>query len=288
MNLPSITLFICTILNFIENLFVRVLRCGPVPQHLAFIMDGNRRFARRLQKDSKLGHLKGFESLEKTLRWCMKLGVKAVTVYAFSIENFKRSKDEVDYLFQLAREKLKLLSEKSDLVKEYGIRIRILGDLDLLPADVLKSVSEAMETTKNNNGPILNICMPYTSRHEITQAAKTLVKHIENDIISASEVSTSYFDELLFTGCNPPLDILVRTSGEIRLSDFMLWQASENCYIHFVSKSWPEFSFWDMLPILLSYQFDIMWKNWQQLPSTSKSDLKTERNFSIKECMNEE
>merc|ERR1712116_77036 len=151
-------------LKWFKTLAVNMLKCGAIPNHLAFIMDGNRRFASRLGVLKIEGHTKGFEKLADTLRWCLDLGIKEVTVYAFSIENFKRSKEEVSCLMDLAREKFNLLLKEKEKLKEHGIRVRVIGNIQLLPTDLMKLVVEATESTKCNSKAVLNVAFSYTSR----------------------------------------------------------------------------------------------------------------------------
>ncbi|KAG9320978.1 hypothetical protein KVV02_000609 [Mortierella alpina] len=233
---------------------VKALQCGPIPKHVGLIMDGNRRYGRKVHVGNGEGYYLGYDTLQEIMAECMKLGVKVVTVYAFSIENFKRPPDQVKTLMELAKVKLAELCEHSELVKEYGISIRVLGDDSLLPDDVRKVVRRAVDMTKNNNRAILNMCFPYTSRQELTMASRSLVSGIEAHDLNPSDITTSTLENSLYTRSCPPMDILIRTSGEIRLSDFMLWQSSRACHIEFVDCYWPEFTFWKLLPILLRYQ----------------------------------
>ncbi|KAG0265811.1 cis-prenyltransferase [Actinomortierella ambigua] len=217
-------------------------------------MDGNRRFGRKVNVDSGKGYYFGYSTLEKMLAICMELGIKVVTVYAFSIENFKRPPDQVECLMELAKSKLTEMCEESELVKRYGIGIRVLGDTSLLPEDVQAVVNKAVELTKHNNRAILNMCFPYTSREELTMATKALVEGVEANELDPSDITSSVLEQSLYTRSCPPMDLLIRTSGENRLSDFMLWQSSRTCHIEFIDCYWPEFSFWRMLPVLLRYQ----------------------------------
>ncbi|KAI8355427.1 putative undecaprenyl diphosphate synthase-domain-containing protein [Mortierella sp. GBAus27b] len=240
--------------RFMRGIAIKALQCGPIPQHVGFIMDGNRRYGRKVQVGNSRGYYLGYEALEEMLAVCMEMGVKVVTVYAFSIENFKRPPDQVETLMELAKTKLAELCEHSELVNRYGIGIRVLGDDTLLPEDVRKVVRRAVDLTKKNNRAILNMCFPYTSREELTMASRSLVSGIEAFELNPSDVTTSVLEDSLYTRSCPPMDILIRTSGEIRLSDFMLWQSSRACHIEFIDCYWPEFTFWKLLPILLRYQ----------------------------------
>ncbi|PLN85225.1 Undecaprenyl diphosphate synthase [Aspergillus taichungensis] len=344
----------------LRDLLVGAIRQGPVPQHVAFVMDGNRRFARSHRIETVEGHNLGFEALARILEVCYRSGVKVVTIYAFSIENFKRSKFEVDALMEMARVKLGQLAQHGDILDRYGAQVRVLGRMDLLRPDVHAAFTKAVEMTSRNGNCILNICFPYTSRDEITSAVRDTVAeystplqpvhastgsirspfseshiahHIQaqsqsppgpqaapaedtpSDIESASGSSTRSEDDRpstppgnvyegtgssfsssttlhlaeakaaaaaeatnnnsnntsgkfqspetitsqtisdhLYTKGNPPLDLLIRTSGVERLSDFMLWQGNENTEIVFLDVMWPEFDLWHFLPVLLRWQ----------------------------------
>ncbi|XP_070568690.1 dehydrodolichyl diphosphate synthase complex subunit DHDDS-like isoform X2 [Ptychodera flava] len=210
--------------NWFTKFCSNVLKCGPVPKHVAFIMDGNRRFARKSHIQRHEGHVKGFDKLADTLEWCLDLGITEVSVYAFSIENFKRSKDEVDGLMELARQKFARLMEEKDSIQKYGVCVRVLGDISMLPKDVQELISEAVEFSKNNDRAILNVCFAYTSRHEMTTAVKELATGVEEGLLRPSDVSEHLLEKCLYTSHSADPDLLVRTSGEVRLSDFLLWQ----------------------------------------------------------------
>ncbi|XP_041089757.1 dehydrodolichyl diphosphate synthase complex subunit DHDDS isoform X3 [Polyodon spathula] len=242
-------------LTLIERLSANILKAGPMPKHVAFIMDGNRRYARKLHVERQQGHTQGFDKLAETLRWCLNLEIREVTVYAFSIENFKRAKDEVDGLMELARQKFsRLLDEQEDLEK-HGVCIRVLGDLTLLPLDIQKLIAQAVLATKHHNKCFLNVCFAYTSRHEITNAVKEAAWGVEQGLIKPSDVSEFLLDECLYTNNSPDPDLLIRTSGEVRLSDFLLWQTTYSCLV-FQSILWPEYSFWNLCEAILQYQLN--------------------------------
>ncbi|KAG0027167.1 cis-prenyltransferase [Podila clonocystis] len=198
-----------------RGIAVKALKCGPVPQHVGFIMDGNRRYGRKAQVSNSRGYYLGYEAMEETLAVCMELGVKVVTVYGFSIENFKRPPDQVETLMELAKTKLTELCDQSEIVQQYGIGIRVPGDISLLPKDVQEVCHRAVELTKNNKRAILNMCFPYTSRDELAMAARSLVSGIEAQDLDPS---------------------------------------SRACHVEFIDCYWPEFTFWNLLPILLRYQ----------------------------------
>ncbi|KAJ3347962.1 hypothetical protein HDU91_006665 [Kappamyces sp. JEL0680] len=190
-----------------------------------------------------------------TLEWCLDLHIRVVTVYAFSIENFKRSQVEVDTLFDLAEEKFAEFLRKDAFIHQRGICVRVIGDLDMLRPSTRLAVQKLMWSSRNGKNAVLNIACPYTSKHEMKHAAEGISLALSEGRLLPVDVSQHLFDACMFTHEDTlPLDILVRTSGEVRLSDFMLWQASRDTYVHFVDVLWPDFSFWDMLPIMLCFQ----------------------------------
>ncbi|XP_044064329.1 dehydrodolichyl diphosphate synthase complex subunit DHDDS isoform X2 [Siniperca chuatsi] len=203
-------------LNLLEKISANILKAGPMPKHVAFIMDGNRRFARKKNMERQEGHMQGFNKLAETLRWCKHLNIQEVTVYAFSIENFKRTKDEVDGLIELAKQKFERLLEERCF---------------------------------------LNVCFAYTSRYEITNAVREMAWGVEQGLIKASDVSEALLSECLYSYNSPNPDLLIRTSGEVRLSDFLLWQTSHSCLV-FQSVLWPEYSFWNLCEAILQFQLN--------------------------------
>lgn len=242
-------------LNFLERIAANVLKAGPMPKHVAFIMDGNRRFARKKNVDRQEGHMQGFNKLAETLRWCKHLDIQEVTVYAFSIENFKRTKDEVDGLMELARQKFLRLLEEMDNLKKHEVCIRVLGDLNMLPLDLQQLIAKAVVATKNHNKCFLNVCFAYTSRYEITNAVREMAWGVEKGLIKASDVSELLLSECLYSYNSPNPDLLIRTSGEVRLSDFLLWQTSHSCIV-FQSVLWPEYTFWNLCEAIIQYQLN--------------------------------
>ncbi|QRV79071.1 dehydrodolichyl diphosphate synthetase [Ceratobasidium sp. AG-Ba] len=244
------------IIDLLTRLVIFILSSGPVPQHVAFVMDGNRRYARQKQMEIAGGHMEGFGALKRMLEICLKLNIKCVTVYAFSIENFKRPVKEVDTLMSLAKAKLEELCSHGDLLDQYQVRLNVLGKTELLPPDVLEVVYRAEAMTAKHNGAILNICMPYTSREEITSAVESIVRSHQAGEIELDDITPEALEARLYTKLrdSPKLDILVRTSGVHRLSDFLLWQACADTQIHFSDAYWPDFALRDLVPVLLDYQ----------------------------------
>ncbi|KAM4579955.1 dehydrodolichyl diphosphate synthase complex subunit DHDDS isoform 1-T5 [Odontesthes bonariensis] len=240
-------------LNLFEKIFANVLKAGPIPKHVAFIMDGNRRYARKKNMERQEGHMQGFNKLAETLRWCKYLNIPEVTVYAFSIENFKRTQDEVDGLMELAKQKFERLLEERENLEKHGVCIRVLGDLNMLPLDLQQAIAKAVVSTRTHNKCFLNVCFAYTSRYEITNAVREMAWGVEQGLIKASDVSEALLSECLYSNNSPNPDLLIRTSGEVRLSDFLLWQTSHSCLV-FQSVLWPEFSFWNLCDAIIQYQ----------------------------------
>ncbi|XP_019724776.1 dehydrodolichyl diphosphate synthase complex subunit DHDDS isoform X2 [Hippocampus comes] len=240
-------------LNLLEKISASILKAGPMPKHVAFIMDGNRRFARRKNMERQEGHMQGFDKLAETLRWCKHLNIQEVTVYAFSIENFKRTKDEVEGLMELAKQKFERLLEERENLEKHGVCIRVLGDLNLLPLDLQRLIAKAVLATRAHNKCFLNVCFAYTSRYEMTNAVREMAWGVEQGLIQASDVSEALLSQCLYSNNSPNPDLLIRTSGEVRLSDFLLWQTSHTCLV-FQSVLWPEYSFWNLCEAILQYQ----------------------------------
>ncbi|KAL0955687.1 hypothetical protein HGRIS_001911 [Hohenbuehelia grisea] len=240
-----------------QNALLAVLAAGPIPKHIAFVMDGNRRYARMNKKIVQQGHSDGFLALRRMLEVCLRLGVQCVSAYAFSIENFKREPAEVDALMNLAEEKLLELCQHGDLLDEYGVRLHIIGRKELLPESVQAVARKAEEMTQHNDRAILNLCMPYTSRDEMTTAVESTVrKALDSDDYSSAEITEKDIDAQMMTSLakSPPLDILIRTSGVRRLSDFLLWQCCENTQLQFTSTYWPDFGLLEFVPVILDFQ----------------------------------
>ncbi|GMR31773.1 hypothetical protein PMAYCL1PPCAC_01968, partial [Pristionchus mayeri] len=234
---------------------IRLLSRGPMPKHIAFVMDGNRRYARSNALGSVVrGHECGFKQLTKILEWCSELSVEEVTVYAFSIENFKRSEEEVNGLMRLAEEKFNLLLAESDKLAEGQIRFRFLGDLSLLSPRLRALVAQITLATQHYTKGTVNVCMPYTSTDEMARALEKIREGVQRGMINEEHISEWLISRCLDTGHSSDPDLLIRTSGEKRLSDFLMYQISTT-HLHFSPVMWPEFGFVDLCKALLSYQY---------------------------------
>ncbi|XP_020251467.1 dehydrodolichyl diphosphate synthase 6-like [Asparagus officinalis] len=248
--------------GFFQKCLFLVLSFGPMPNHIAFIMDGNRRFAKSRGIKQGGGHSIGFAALISTLQYCYEMGVKYVTVYAFSIDNFKRKPEEVQSVMKLMQEKIDELLKEESIVNEYGIRINFWGNLKLLSDPVRLAVEKAMTTTAKNTGPVLSVCVAYTSTDEIMHAIEESCTKKINKVqerngsgyeIMENLVSVADLEQLLYTADCPDPDIVIRTSGETRLSNFLLWQTTFS-HLQNPSPLWPEFSFRHLVWAILEYQ----------------------------------
>lgn len=239
--------------SWLQRLGINVIKVGSIPRHVAVIMDGNRRFAKQSGVATIEGHTKGFDKLAETLQWCRELGVKEVTVYAFSIENFKRGEKEVDGLLNLAKEKFKVLISEEEKLKKHGVRVKIIGNISYLPEDMQEIVKKAEEITENNTEATLNVAFSYTSREEITHAVLESSRIVQQGDLKPEEIDEDLLESLMYTKHSTKPDLLIRTSGETRLSDFLLWQASSSI-TYFTPVLWPEFSIWHLLAGVFFYQ----------------------------------
>ncbi|KAL5706144.1 ditrans,polycis-polyprenyl diphosphate synthase [(2E,6E)-farnesydiphosphate specific] [Ranunculus cassubicifolius] len=245
---------VCT---FMRKCLFRVLSVGSIPNHIAFIMDGNRRYARSVNLNEGEGHKVGSVALMSMLRYCYELGVKYVTIYAFSIDNFKRNPQEVESLMNLMQEKIEGLLKEESIVTSYGIRVYFVGNLKLLPEPVRLAAEKAMAATAKNNKAFLSICVAYTSTDEIVHAVRGACgerkKMIQETDSKDLCVKSADIERHLYTSMIPDPDIVVRTSGETRLSNFLLWQTTYS-YLYSPSALWPEISFWHLVWGVLNYQ----------------------------------
>ncbi len=233
------------------------IKDGPFPQHVAIIPDGNRRWARRLGLSPEVGHEYGYEKIKEVLDWLFELDINAVTVFAMSNENcLYRPKSEREHLFKLIARGIDELIAKSKDLKRRGIRVKVIGKLDLVPEYLKEKVKIIEELTANNKPRILTIAICYGGRQEIVDAVKKLAKDVLEGKISIDEVNEETFRKYLYTeylgDCQDP-DLIIRTSGEIRISNFLLWQAAYS-ELYFCEAYWPEFRKIDLWRAIRSYQ----------------------------------
>jgi len=207
-----------------------------LPKHIAIIMDGNRRWAKKHNLPIKMGHKNGAESLRKIVDYSIKLGIEYITVYAFSTENWKRSEDEVNDLMGLLREYLDKIEKDNE---DKNVKIKILGDINRLDSDIREKIIKLEEKTKNNTGLVFNIALNYGGRDEIIHAVLDITKDLMNNNIQ--EINEEIFSRYLYAGAIPDPDIILRTAGEKRLSNFLLWQCAYSEFIY-TDVLWPDFS----------------------------------------------
>ena len=223
---------------------------NSMPKHIAIIMDGNRRWAKAKGKPASFGHKEGAKTLEKIVRYANKIGLGYITVYAFSTENWKRTEDEVKALMLLLQNYLDDYSKRADTE---NIRVKILGDISALSEGMQKSIINCMERTKDNTGVTFNIALNYGGRNEILKAVKEIAKKVKDGEIDVDDIEEETISEHLYTKNEPDPDLVIRTSGELRLSNFLTWQ-SVYSELLFVQKNWPDFEEEDLDKAIVEYQ----------------------------------
>jgi undecaprenyl diphosphate synthase len=221
-----------------------------LPKHLAIIMDGNGRWAKQQGFMRAFGHENGTKSVRLTVESCAKLGIENLTLYAFSTENWNRPKLEVDTLMKLLINSLK--NELSTLTQN-NIRLQSIGNLDLLPKSAQKELKSVIDKTKNNTRMTLTLALSYGAREELLHAIKAISTKVKNNIISTEAIDESIINEHLYTHNLPDVDLLIRTSGEHRISNFLLWQIAY-AELYFTDVLWPDFKEEDLYEAILSYQ----------------------------------
>ena len=209
-----------------------------LPTHIAIIMDGNRRWAKQRNLDIRYGHKKGAETLENIVKYANKIGIKYLTVYAFSTENWKRSKEEVGALMLLLQNYLDDFSKKADTE---NIRIKMLGNKEGLSKGLLKSIDNSIKKTENNTGLTFNVAFNYGGRDEIVKAVRKISEKVKAGVIKPEEIDEQLISNNLYTENMPDPDLMIRTSGEIRTSNFLPWQLVYSEF-YFTNKLWPDFS----------------------------------------------
>ena len=221
-----------------------------MPSHIAIIMDGNRRWAKARGKNASFGHKEGAKTLEKIVRYANKIGLEYITVYAFSTENWKRAEDEVKALMMLLQNYLDDYSKRADTE---NIRVKILGDITALSEGMQKSIIKCMERTKDNTGVTFNIALNYGGRDEIVKAVKNIAKEVKEGKVEINDIDEKLISNNLYTKGMPDPDLLIRTSGEIRLSNFLPWQVVYSEFL-FIDKNWPDFTEEDLDNAIIEYQ----------------------------------
>ena len=221
-----------------------------MPKHIAIIMDGNRRWAKARGKQAAFGHKEGAKTLEKIVRYANSIGLEYITVYAFSTENWKRAEDEVKALMFLFQSYLNNYSKRAD---SENIKVKFLGDKKALSKAMQKSMDECVERTKNNTGITFNIAINYGGRDEIVKAMKKIATEYKEGKIELEQINEEAISKELYTKDEPDPDLVIRTSGEMRLSNFLPWQ-SVYSELLFVEKNWPDFTEEDLDNAIIEYQ----------------------------------
>lgn len=216
-----------------------------IPKHIGIILDGNRRWAKKRKLTTFEGHKKGFENLKKIANHVFDNGVEILTVYAFSTENWKRAKKEVDYLMELFQI---LVEEEAEVLKDKGVQLRILGDTTKFNKKLQNGINHAIKLTKKGKKGILNVCLNYGGREEIINGIKNIIK----DKIKINKINTKLISKYLYTKGQEDPDMIIRTSGELRLSGFLTWQGVYS-ELYFPKKHWPDFKIKDLDNAIIEY-----------------------------------
>lgn len=227
---------------------------GPKLEHIAIIMDGNRRWATEKEKNPWLGHIKGADTVENLLDWCEQLGVKFVTLYTFSVENFRRKPVEIKEIMNIAEKRFRKLLT-NERIHRNKVHVRVIGQVNLLPENLQKLISDVEEVTSKYNNQFLNFAFAYGGRAEILNATKTIAQKVKIGEIKIDEIDEKTFEQYLYTAHMPNQepDLIVRTSGEERLSGFLLWQSAYSELV-FLDVYWPDFRLIDLLRAMRTFQ----------------------------------
>jgi tritrans,polycis-undecaprenyl-diphosphate synthase [geranylgeranyl-diphosphate specific] len=230
------------------------IKNGEKPAHIAIILDGNRRWANEQEINPWLGHQQGAETVEKLLDWCQMIGVKFVTLYTFSTENFRRPSGEIEEIMRIAEVKFrKLLTDER--IHRNRVHVKVIGRVNLLPESLQALIAEVEKATADYDNQFLNFAFAYGGRAEIVDAAKAIAEKVKAGELEVSDVNEETFEKYLYTSHMPKQDpdMIIRTSGEERLSGFLLWQAAYSELL-FLDVSWPDFRLIDMLRAIRTFQ----------------------------------
>ena len=235
------------ILNSDDNIELDMTR---IPKHIAIIMDGNGRWAKAKNLPRTMGHKAGVETIRRIIKEGDRLGVKYITLYAFSTENWKRPKDEVSALMKLL---VQYLNQEIDELDSNGVVINVLGDITKLPNECIEAINNAKQRTKNNKGIVMNVALNYGGRDEIVRAIKSISIDVKNGLINPNDVSEDIVEKYLYTTGIPDPDIIIRPSGEQRLSNFLLWQCAYSEF-WYSNINWPDFTENDLQRAIFDFQ----------------------------------
>lgn len=226
------------------------INTANLPKHLAIIMDGNGRWAKQKGLLRAVGHENGTKSVRASIETCAKIGIEFLTLYAFSTENWNRPKLEVETLMKLL---VKSLKKELQTLQDNNIKLNAIGNLEKLPKTAQKELLDVIEATKNNTRMTLTLALSYGSREEIVNAVRIICNKVKNNIISIDTIDDSIINEHLYTQNLPDVDLLIRTSGEHRISNFLLWQIAY-AELYFTDVLWPDFKEQDLYEAIISYQ----------------------------------
>jgi tritrans,polycis-undecaprenyl-diphosphate synthase [geranylgeranyl-diphosphate specific] len=235
-----------------EKRLSELVRAGPLPRHLAIIMDGNRRFANQHGLLIREGHRQGKDTLEELLNWCLEVGLRILTVYALSTENFLRPSEELDGLMQLFDRSFREVAT-DPRVHEHGIRVRAIGNRALLPPHVQEAIGVAERATQQYSNYFYNIAIAYGGREEIVEAIRSIAREVQEGRLAPESIDANLVSKNLYTGNLPDPDLVFRTSGEERISNFLLWQTAY-AELYFADVLWPGLTKIDFLRAIRSFQ----------------------------------
>ncbi len=221
-----------------------------VPRHIGIIMDGNRRFSRRLMMKPWKGHEWGAEKVKKVLEWCRELNIEELTLYSFSYQNFKRPKEEFDRLMDIFVKNFRELKKNKDKLEKEGLRINVIGRTWMFPEELQKEIKDVMDITKNNSKYVVNFAMAYGGQEEIVDAARKIAEQVKEGKLDVDSINTELFSENLYMPDEP--DLIIRTGGERRASNFLSFQSAYSEWFY-VEKMWPEFEKEDFVEIIESF-----------------------------------
>ena len=234
----------------VHNTLINKIDYSNIPNHEAIIMDGNGRWARKLNKERFFGHNTGVNSVRESLDISIELGIKTLTLYAFSIENWKRPKNEVNALMSLLSN---TIEKELTNIQENNIKLNVIGNLDLLPKNTRDKLLNGVKKTKNNDGLNLNLAVSYGAKQEMIRAVKLISDKVKKNIISQENIDEDTINEHLYTRNSKNVDLLIRTGGEYRISNFLLWQISY-AELNFQDVLWPDFKKKHFLNAIIDYQ----------------------------------
>lgn len=223
---------------------------SKVPKHIAIILDGNRRFSRRLMMKPWKGHEWGAKKVDKLLDWCNELGIRELTLYAFSVENFRRPKKEFDYLMDLFRKEFDRIKDDERIHKN-KIRLNFIGRLEMFPHDIERRMRYLMKMTENYKEHVINFAMAYGGRAEVIDATKRVAEQIRSGKLNIDNINEESFGKNLYMKDEP--DLIIRTGGEHRTSNFLIWQSHYSEWF-FLEKMWPEFEKEDLISVIKEYK----------------------------------